>query len=59
MADIVGERVPKGSAIVDYDDKVFEDVQAEAGEKVFIDLIPENWTGLFSPGERRTPSPGS
>jgi hypothetical protein len=42
MADIVGERVPKGQAIVDYDDKVFEDVQAEPGEKayVFMHTVP-------------------
>jgi hypothetical protein len=29
MADIVGERVAKGSPIVDYDYKVFPDIQAE------------------------------
>ncbi|HYN99260.1 MAG TPA: MSMEG_0572/Sll0783 family nitrogen starvation response protein, partial [Actinomycetota bacterium] len=42
MADIVGERVPKGSAIVDYDDKVFDDIQAEPGEKayVFMHTVP-------------------
>ena len=36
MAQIVGERVSKGDAIVDYEDKVFEDIQAEPGEKAFI-----------------------
>lgn len=36
MAQIVGTRVSKGDAIVDYEDKVFEDIQAEAGEKAFI-----------------------
>ena len=36
MAQIVGERVSKGDAIVDYEDKVFEDIQAEPGEKAYI-----------------------
>jgi uncharacterized repeat protein (TIGR04044 family) len=36
MAQIVGERVSVGDAIVDYDDKVFEDIQAEPGEKAYI-----------------------
>ena len=36
MAQIVGERVKKGDAIVDYDDKVFEDIQAEPGESAYI-----------------------
>jgi uncharacterized repeat protein (TIGR04044 family) len=36
MAQIVGERVSKGDAIVDYDEKVFEDIQAEPGEKAYI-----------------------
>ena len=36
MAQIVGEPVTQGDAIVDYDDKVFEDIQAEPGEKVYI-----------------------
>lgn len=42
MADIVGERVPKGSAIVDYDDKVFPDYNAEPGQKayVFMHTVP-------------------
>jgi uncharacterized repeat protein (TIGR04044 family) len=36
MADIVGERVQKGDAIVDYEHKFFEDIQAEPGEKAFV-----------------------
>jgi len=36
MAQIVGERDSKGDAIVDYDEKVFEDIQAEPGEKAYI-----------------------
>jgi len=36
MAQIVGERVKVGDAIVDYEDKVFEDIQAEPGEQAWI-----------------------
>ena len=36
MAQIVGERVKIGDAIVDYEDKVFEDIQAEPGEQAWI-----------------------
>ncbi len=36
MAQIAGERVNVGDAIVDYEDKVFEDIKAEPGEKAFI-----------------------
>ena len=36
MAQIVGESVNPGDAIVDYDDKVFPDHQAEPGQKAFI-----------------------
>ncbi|HSF25987.1 MAG TPA: MSMEG_0572/Sll0783 family nitrogen starvation response protein [Actinomycetes bacterium] len=36
MAQIVGESVNAGDAIVDYDDKVFPDHQAEPGQKAFI-----------------------
>jgi len=32
MADIVGERVQPGEAIVNYEDKVFPDHQAEPGQ---------------------------
>lgn len=38
MAQIVGERVHTGDAIVDYEDKVFPDHQANPGEKAFIFL---------------------
>ena len=51
MADIVGERVSKGEAIVDFDDKVFEDIQAEPGEKayVFMHTVPfEGSVGLVN-----------
>jgi hypothetical protein len=36
MVQIVGERVSKGDAIVDYEDKVFEDIQAEPGEQAWV-----------------------
>jgi uncharacterized repeat protein (TIGR04044 family) len=36
MANIVGERVKPGDAIVDYEEKVFEDIKAEPGEKAFV-----------------------
>jgi uncharacterized repeat protein (TIGR04044 family) len=36
MAKIVGERVTVGDAIVDYEDKVFPDHQAEPGQKAFV-----------------------
>ena len=36
MADIVGERVQAGEAIVNYEDKVFPDHQAEPGQKAFV-----------------------
>ncbi|SHK53801.1 hypothetical protein SAMN05443637_116187, partial [Pseudonocardia thermophila] len=31
MAQIVGERVNEGDAIVDYEEKIFDDIQAEEG----------------------------
>lgn len=42
MADIVGERVSKGSPVVDYDEKVFPDYDAEPGQKayVFMHTVP-------------------
>ena len=42
MAQIAGERVSKGDAIVDYEDKVFEDHQAEPGQQawIFIHSVP-------------------
>jgi uncharacterized repeat protein (TIGR04044 family) len=36
VVQIVGERVSKGDAIVDYEEKVFEDIQAEPGEAAYI-----------------------
>jgi uncharacterized repeat protein (TIGR04044 family) len=36
MADIVGEPVSAGDAIVDYDNKVFPDHQAEPGQKAYV-----------------------
>src|SRR6476469_2392719 len=36
MAQIVGQKVSAGDAVVDYEDKVFPDHQAEPGEKAFI-----------------------
>lgn len=38
MAQIVGERVKAGDAVVDYEDKVFPDHQANPGEKAFVFL---------------------
>jgi uncharacterized repeat protein (TIGR04044 family) len=51
MVQIVGERVQQGDAIVDYEDKVFEDIQAEEGEKayVFMHTVPfEGSVGLVN-----------
>jgi uncharacterized repeat protein (TIGR04044 family) len=51
MAEIVGTRVSKGDAIVDFEDKVFEDIQAEPGEKawVFMHTVPfEGSVGLVN-----------
>jgi uncharacterized repeat protein (TIGR04044 family) len=36
MADIVGAPVSPGDAIVDYDNKVFPDHQAEPGQKAYV-----------------------
>ena len=36
MAQIVGDRANEGDVIVDYDEKLFEDIQAEEGEKAYI-----------------------
>ena len=33
MAEITGERVAPGQAIVDYDEKVFPDYEAEPGQR--------------------------
>ncbi|SFN26411.1 GTP cyclohydrolase II [Pseudonocardia ammonioxydans] len=51
MVQVVGERVQKGDAIVDYEDKVFEDIQADAGEKayIFMHTVPfEGSVGLVN-----------
>jgi uncharacterized repeat protein (TIGR04044 family) len=51
VAQIVGERVQKGDAIVDYEDKVFDDIQAEQGEKayIFMHTVPfEGSVGLVN-----------
>lgn len=51
MAQIVGERVSKGDAIVDFEDKVFDDIQAEQGEKayIFMHTVPfEGSVGLVN-----------
>lgn len=51
MAQIVGERAHEGDAIVDYDNKMFEDIQAEPGEKayVFMHTVPyEGSVGLVN-----------
>ncbi len=51
MAQIVGERVNKGDAIVDYEDKVFDDIHAEQGEKayIFMHTVPfEGSVGLVN-----------
>ncbi|BBG04263.1 MULTISPECIES: MSMEG_0572/Sll0783 family nitrogen starvation response protein [Pseudonocardia] len=51
MAQIVGERVRPGDAIVDYEDKVFEDIQAGEGEKayIFMHTVPfEGSVGLVN-----------
>lgn len=36
MAQIVGERPNTGDVIVDYDEKLFDDIQANEGEKAYI-----------------------
>jgi len=51
VAQIVGERVSKGDAIVDYEEKVFDDIQAEQGEKayIFMHTVPfEGSVGLVN-----------
>jgi len=51
VAQIVGERVNKGDAIVDYEDKVFDDIHAEQGEKayIFMHTVPfEGSVGLVN-----------
>jgi len=51
VAQIVGERAQAGDAIVDYDEKLFDDIQAEAGEKayIFMHTVPyEGSVGLVN-----------
>jgi uncharacterized repeat protein (TIGR04044 family) len=51
MAEIVGERAQPGQAVVDFDEKVFPDIQAEPGEKayVFVHSVPfENSVALVN-----------
>lgn len=51
MAQIVGERVQQGDAVVDYEDKVFPDHQAEPGQKayIFMHTVPfEGSVGLVN-----------
>jgi uncharacterized repeat protein (TIGR04044 family) len=51
VVQVVGERVSKGDAIVDYEDKVFDDIQAEQGEKayIFMHTVPyEGSVGLVN-----------
>ena len=51
VVQVVGERVSKGDAIVDYEDKVFDDIQAETGEKayIFMHTVPfEGSVGLVN-----------
>ncbi len=51
MAEIVGERVKPGDAIVDYEEKVFEDFQAKEGEQawIFMHTVPfEGSVGLVN-----------
>jgi uncharacterized repeat protein (TIGR04044 family) len=51
VAQIVGERANTGDAIVDYENKLFEDIQAEPGEKayIFMHTVPyEGSVGLVN-----------
>ncbi len=51
MAKIAGERLQAGDAIVDYEEKVFPDIQAKKGEKayVFVHSVPfENSVALVN-----------
>ena len=51
VAQIVGTRAQAGDAIVDYDQKLFDDIQAEAGEKayIFMHTVPyEGSVGLVN-----------
>ena len=51
MAQIIGDRAHTGDAIVDYDEKLFDDIQANEGEKayVFMHTVPyEGSVGLVN-----------
>ncbi|WP_214370510.1 MSMEG_0572/Sll0783 family nitrogen starvation response protein [Pseudonocardia sp. H11422] len=51
MVQIVGERAQPGDAIVDYESKMFDDIQANEGEKayVFMHTVPyEGSVGLVN-----------
>lgn len=51
MADFINQRVQPGEAIVDYEEKVFEDYQAREGEQawVFMHTVPfEGSVGLVN-----------
>lgn len=51
MAQIIGERANTGDAIVDYEDKKFDDIQANEGEKayIFMHTVPyEGSVGLVN-----------
>ena len=51
MAQIVGQRASEGDAIVDYEEKIFEDIQANEGEKayIFMHTVPfEGSVGLVN-----------
>jgi uncharacterized repeat protein (TIGR04044 family) len=51
VAQIVGQRAHQGDAIVDYEDKLFEDIQANEGEKayIFMHTVPfEGSVGLVN-----------
>jgi len=51
VAQIVGERLNEGDVIVDYDEKLFDDIQANEGEKayIFMHTVPyEGSVGLVN-----------
>lgn len=51
MAQIIGERATDGDAIVDYEEKLFDDIQANEGEKayIFMHTVPfEGSVGLVN-----------
>jgi uncharacterized repeat protein (TIGR04044 family) len=51
VAQIIGERAQPGDAIVDYEEKLFDDIQAQPGEKayIFMHTVPfEGSVGLVN-----------